>query len=138
MLHARVGQQEVRTAAVKAEKTKQFTWEDRLLLKFRDQHVLHVWLTDELRKDEHFVVGECRINLDVIDRNKIELFLFWNERETAIVEVTMALDQRGTSYVAPEKRTKKLFLKFHIKEADLLIDTEVFGSMKPAVKIRVG
>lgn len=26
VLHARVGQQEVRTAAVKAEKTKQFTW----------------------------------------------------------------------------------------------------------------
>lgn len=133
-----MGQQEVRTAAVKAEKSKQFTWEDRLLLKFREQHVLSVWLTDELRKDEHFVVGECRINLDVIDRNKIELFLFWNERETAIVEVTMHLDQRGNTYVAPEKRTKQLFLKFHIKDAVLLVDTEVFGKMKPAVRIKVG
>lgn len=84
------------------------------------------------------MVGECRINLDVIDRNKIELFLFSEERETAIVEVTMSLDQRGTCYVPPEKHAKKLFLKFHIKEAELLVDTEVFGSMKPAVKIKIG
>jgi hypothetical protein len=36
VLHARVGTHEVETAPVKAEKTKQFTWDDRLLLKFKD------------------------------------------------------------------------------------------------------
>lgn len=50
----------------------------------------------------------------------------------------MVLDKRGNTYIAPEKRTKKLFLKFLIKEAILLKDTELIGSMKPAVKIRVG
>ena len=46
VLYARVGSQIVYTQPLQADRSKQFSWEDKLLMKFTNESILHVWLAD--------------------------------------------------------------------------------------------
>ena len=50
----------------------------------------------------------------------------------------MKLDTQGGNYVDPEKRTKKYMVQFIIRNAILCKDMELIGSMRAAVKIKIG
>lgn len=97
-----------------------------------------MWLSDELRKGEENIIGECVINLNHIKSEKIPIFLYWREKQTAIIEVEMELDTQGGKYISPENRVKNHIVKLLIKCALLTKDTELFGSMRPYVRVKIG
>lgn len=65
------------------------------------------------------------------------MIFFWKGRQTALVDIELEIERKLIRELTSSKIPKAATMKLTVKSATLVKNTELFGSMTPAVRVKV-